>query len=56
MNILNRIFNKLFKMDLFGSSSEDNDAIMDIVTKNNQKFIFTNQNGQMSEALHDTKT
>ena len=30
-------------MDLFGSSSEDNDAIMDIVTKNNQKFTFQNK-------------
>ncbi len=40
-------------MDLFGSSSEDNDAIMDIVTKNNSKFISNNQNEQISEVLHD---
>jgi hypothetical protein len=40
-------------MDLFGSSSEDNDAIMDIVTKNNSKFISNNQNAQISEVLHD---
>ena len=32
-------------MDIFGSSSEDNDAIMDIVTKNNQKLNLVKKGG-----------